>query len=749
MIRTIAPYGIAATAVGLALLLRWALDPVLGDAMPFVTMFGAVAAAVWVGGALPAVAASLLGYVGCRYFFIPPRGQIEPASTETLVGLLAYLFTCGLIVGIGEAMRRAREQAGQQQELLRVTLRSIGDAVITTGVDGRITSLNEAARSLTGWGDEALGQPLETVFHILNEATRQTVESPAARALREGVVVGLANHTILVRKDGAELPIDDSAAPIRDERGRVSGCVLTFRDVTAQRVQERARGEQLLAAQRLASIVDSSDDAIVSKSLDGTIRSWNSAAERVFGYTADQAVGRHISLVIPPERLSEEDEIIAALKAGRRLDHYETVRVRSDGRHIRVSLTISPIVDDQGRVVGASKIARDVTRQRQAEERERELLAAAADANAKFQVMAETSRDFVGMCDLDGMPFFVNRAGLEMVGLDSLDAARRTPMREFFYPEDQSLMMDEFFPAVLAQGHNEAEIRFRHFKTGQPRWMAFKVLTLTDGAGRPTGFATVSQDVTERRRLAEDLRKLAANLSEADRRKNEFLAVLAHELRNPLAPLTNMIEVLKHAEDDPAMIRRAHGIMERQLGQMVRLVDDLLDLNRITHNRLELRHDAIDLLAVVQQAIEASRPAADAAGHELRVTLPAEPIVLRADRARLAQVFGNLIHNSCKYTPPGGSILVSAERCGDTAVVSVKDTGIGIPADKLDSIFEMFTQVDGAVERSQGGLGIGLTLVKQIVHMHGGTIEAKSAGEGSGSEFIVRLPLAGNATAAP
>jgi signal transduction histidine kinase len=300
----------------------------------------------------------------------------------------------------------------------------------------------------------------------------------------------------------------------------------------------------------------------------------------------------------------------------------------------------------------------------------------------------------------------------------------------------------------LKDGHGEIQIRFRHFKTGAARWMAFKVLTLTDGANQPAGFATVSQDVTERKRLEDDLRRLAADLSETDRRKNEFLATLAHELRNPLAPMSNMLEVVKRADGDGKILTRAHETIERQLGQMVRLVDDLLDLNRITHDRLELRRSEVELSSVIEQAVEVSRPLIDAAGHHLIVDLPAEPIYLNADRARLSQVFGNLLNNSSKYTTPEGIISLSAERMDGEVVVTVKDNGAGIPPNKLDRIFDMFMQVDGASERSQGGLGIGLTLVKRFTQMHGGSISAKSDGEGRGSEFVVRLPILNKGTVA-
>jgi PAS domain S-box-containing protein len=724
-------YGLGFAALAAAVLLRWLLDPLMGDALPLVTVFGAVAAAVWLDGYRLAIPVALIGYVACHVLFIPPRGHLDFTRAADVVGVTAYLFTCSIIILFGEVARVAQRRVHERTEVFRVTLRSIGDAVITTDIQGHITSINGIGESLTGWSHaDALGQPLDRVFHIVNEATHQPVDNPALRALREGVVVGLANHTILIRKDGSECAIDDSAAPIRNELGHVSGCVLIFRDVSAQRSAERDKAKQLHTARLLASIVESSNDAIISKSLDGIIQSWNAAAEQLFGYTSAEAVGKHISLVIPPERIAEEDQIIASLKAGNRIEHYETERVRRDGERIFASLTISPIRDESGRVIGASKIARDITDRKLAESERQKLV-----------TLVENSPDFIGICDVNGIPFFINRAGLAMVGLESIDEARHTPVKEFFFPEDQDKILNEFFPKVLKEGQGEIEIRFRHFKTGAARWMAYKVVALTGDNNQPTGFATVSQDVSERKQLADDLQRLAADLSQADRRKNEFLATLAHELRNPLAPMSNMLQVVKRADGDSEILHRAHETLERQLGQMVRLVDDLLDLNRITHDRLELRKSEVELSSVIQQAVEVARPLLDAAGHKLIIELPAEPIYLNADRARLAQLFGNLLNNSCKYTRPEGVVSLNAERLDGDVLVRVKDNGAGIPPDKLDSIFDMFMQVDRSSERSQGGLGIGLTLVKRLTEMHGGSIEAKSEGEGRGSEFIVRLPV--------
>ncbi|MBY0514019.1 MAG: PAS domain S-box protein, partial [Gemmataceae bacterium] len=272
-----------------------------------------------------------------------------------------------------EAARKAAEASAReierQREQLRVTLASIGDAVIVTDTAGRVTFLNPVAEALTGWSsDAAAGQPLEEVFRIVNERTRRPVENPVARAIRENVVVGLANHTALVARDGTEVPIEDTAAPIRADGGAVGGAVLVFRDVTQTRRAVEAR-------LRLAAIVESSDDAIIGQDLDGVITSWNRGAERLYGYTAAEAVGSPLSLLIPPDHPDELPSLLARIRRGERVEHYETERVRKDGTRVDVSLTISPIRDADGEVTGASKIARDVTTQKAEDRRKSEFLA--------------------------------------------------------------------------------------------------------------------------------------------------------------------------------------------------------------------------------------------------------------------------------------------------------------------------------------------------------------------------------------
>lgn len=270
------------------------------------------------------------------------------------------------------AARGAQEQIRLGRERLKVTLASIGDGVIVTDERGCVEFINPVAEGLTGWNlEEAKGQSLETVFSIVDQTTRRRVESPAARAMREGLIVGLANHTVLLCRNGSEVAIDDSAAPIRDSKGNISGVILVFRDVTEARAVQDSRA-------RLSAIVESSDDAIVSKDLNGKITSWNKGAEKIFGYTQQEAVGRPITMIIPPDRLGEEAEIIRRIRNGEKVDHLETIRIAKDGRNVHVSVTISPIHDKEGHVIGASKIARDVTEKK---ESERDL----AEAHRKLQ----------------------------------------------------------------------------------------------------------------------------------------------------------------------------------------------------------------------------------------------------------------------------------------------------------------------------------------------------------------------------
>ncbi|MEO7939253.1 MAG: PAS domain S-box protein [Burkholderiaceae bacterium] len=498
-----------------------------------------------------------------------------------------------------EAHRRLQAElaAKQQAEQLRITLRSIGDGVITTDASGLVVSLNAVAATLTGWdADEAVGLPLENVFRIINEATRRPVENPALRAVAEARIVGLANHTILIAKDGTESHIDDSAAPIQDETGKVQGAILVFRDISARRRSEASVRE---SETKLHMLADTMPQLAWMAQPDGRVFWCNRRWHQYTGATLEQTQGWGWQSMVDPGQL--------------------------------------PAVTEQWTECIASGIAFD-----------------------------------------------------RVVALKGADG------------------------------------EFRPFLTrGNP---------LRDGDGRILNWFGTCTDISEMKQLEHALR-------EADRRKDEFLATLAHELRNPLAPIINSLELLKRPGIDVAMASRTRDMMERQVRHLIRLVEDLLDVSRVMQGKIELRREPVELAAVLASAVDIAQGQINTHNHTLDISVPTEPLVLDADPVRLAQVFGNLLVNSAKYTEPNGHIWLTARRHGSQAVVSVKDNGIGISPDMLPHVFDLFVQADHASAKAQGGLGVGLTLVKKLVTMHEGSVEAHSEGLGMGCDFVSRLTL--------
>jgi PAS domain S-box-containing protein len=348
-------YGVALAGVLIGFLGRTALTSSIGPtALPFIFFFPSITVVAWYGGFKPAVLSIILAGLTAVWFFIEPLQTFKVRIPE-IWGLLAFSLSCFLIVGAIEMMHRARAGLTRSRDLLSTTLASIGDGVIVTDEQGRVTFLNPEAEHLTRWKSiEARGHDLPKVFRIINEETRQPAENPVEKVLRFGKVVGLANHTLLIANDGTEIPIDDCAAPIHDPGGSRFGVVLVFRDSSEQRKAQEARN-------RLATIVDSSEDAIISKNLEGKILTWNASAERMFGYSADEIIGKPVTTLIPPELHQQEEEIRQRLCRGQASECLETMRLTKDGRRITVSVSVSPLKDNEGHVIGASTILRDVS----------------------------------------------------------------------------------------------------------------------------------------------------------------------------------------------------------------------------------------------------------------------------------------------------------------------------------------------------------------------------------------------------
>lgn len=1301
-------YGIVVACVVLATGVRLSLQPYFEDQLPFGTYFVVVFFAAWYGGLGPCLASVVLSSLAALSYFVPPADSLLPIDAAGWIGLWLFLFIGCMTALFSEWMHKAAEQALSERERFVITLSSIGDAVIVTDTDARITFMNPVAEQLTGWKqDEAIGKSLETVFRIINEHTREFADSPVNRVLREGTIVGLANHTILIAKDGAEMAIDDSAAPIRERQKKTIGVVLVFRDVSEERRAQFDRS-------RLAALVDSSNDAILGQTLDGICTSWNAGAAKLFGYTAEETVGKPLSrTIIPADRIEESFRALAAIKNGQMPVPLESVRRHKYGRQIPVSIQFSAIRDADGNISGASAIDRDISEQKQIELRrnirlavtqilaeetdvdravlgilrtvgsnlewdfggywardaDNEVLrcghiwqlgsrrteefeqatrertfkkgsslpgrvwksgrpnwvpdvtrdkefhrakqAAASGLHGAFGCPVSVGDDFLGVIEFfshgmsepdagllemmgtlasqlghfiknaraeeqlrrsekeladffehaavglhwvgpDGRILRANQAEFELLGYSSdeyigrhiaefhadpnviddilrrlkageelrnyeaqlvckdgtlkdvlidtngywengafvhsrcftrdvteskraeqaraaierrfqtlstnaplaifikdmegrytlanplacealghpdgvtgmtdhellpaeiADVLRRNDMqvlstgraikceevvrrdgydREYLavkfpliggdgqpegvcgmavditarkmaenalrdseerlrlaltaghlgtwewnirdnhvawspnleiihglepgsfpgtfegyqrdiHPEDRGTVLAAIARAVENKADHYLEYRIiwpdksvHWLETraklfcdddGQPIRMLGVCADITDrkqteaklrflaeasrslstlvdykstlqkvaslavpdfadwcavdlvsedgtierlavahidrtrvrladelyrryppdpqsdrgtyhvlrtgaselvseiseemlkeaaqseehlqiirdiglksymgvplmGHGRAIGVLTfvfaesgrsyteddlnVAQDLAHRATVAIENARLYQEIRDADRRKDEFLAMLAHELRNPMAPIRSGLDLLAMEGDGKA---ETVQLMQHQVEHLVRLVDDLLDVSRIMRGRIELRKEPVNLADIVRQATEAVRNSMDEQRQQLIIELPDKEIFLQADRVRLVQVVENLLNNASKYTDSGKRIELDVETKGNEAIIIVRDEGIGIEATLLPKVFDLFTQSSRSLDRAKGGLGIGLTLVRNLVELHGGKVSAQSEGFGKGSEFRVQLPL--------
>ncbi len=492
----------------------------------------------------------------------------------------------------------------------------------------------------------------------------------------------------------------------------------------------------------LAAIIHDSDDAIVSKTLDGVVTSWNPGAERIFGYTAMEIVGRPITTLFPPDRIGEEADFLCRLSRGEHVDNYETVRVRKDGRPVDVSVTLSPLRNAAGTIFGVSKIARDITERRRAAAQLRE-------QSELWRVALSSIGDGVIVTDAARRVTFMNHQAESLTGWSG-DAAAGRPLADAFVLHEHTRKPVES-PVDRALAERTMVSLANHpvlvTRDGRQRPIDGCAAPVLAADGAAAGAVLVFRDATERRlveseraRVLVEERTARADAERVNRSKDEFLAMLAHELRNPLASILNGIATLDRIGGMSRGVVQARGIVRRQTEHLAGLLDELLDVARIGQRKIDLHLQPLDLRAVVQEAFEADRHRFEARRQHVVVSELPEPVMVLGDRVRIQQVVANLLTNAAKYTPPDGFVTVTVGVESGDAVVRVRDTGIGIPSERLGEIFDLFTQLDTSNARTEGGLGIGLTLAKQLTALHDGTITALSEGSGKGSEFIVRLP---------
>jgi PAS domain S-box-containing protein len=485
----------------------------------------------------------------------------------------------------------------------------------------------------------------------------------------------------------------------------------------------------------LVALVESADDAIIVKDLDGTIRTWNPAAERMFGYRADEVAGLPITILLPPDCLGDEAHIASTVRRGERVEHFDSERVRKDGRRILVSISESPIRDGAGRIVAAAQIARDVTEVRQA-----------GAARATLAAIVESSEDAIVGKTLNGVILTWNAGAQRTFGYAAEEVIGKSIT--ILIPEER---LDEETMVLTKVRRGE---RIEHFETerirkdGRRIRISLSVSPIKQADGTIIGAAKIARDISvrhaldaERDRLLAREQEARAQAEEANRAKDMFLAVVSHELRTPLSPILAWSRMLRSGMLDAEKASQALETIERNVLAQAQLIDDLLDVSRIVAGKLRLAIRATELDAVIQAAVDVVKPAADAKGIRVETQLDPEIGTIAGDPDRLQQVVWNLLSNAIKFTPEGGRVRLILQRVDSHVEIAVIDNGQGFPPSLSEHLFARFQQADSTTTRRHGGLGLGLAIVRHIIELHGGTVRAESAGEGKGATFVVELPL--------
>ncbi len=656
-----------------------------------------------------------------------------------------------------DELRAAERRASQERAFLAAVLEAIEDGVVACGADGRLTLFNRATREFHGLPQEGL-PPEEWAAHYNlyredGKTPLPTAEIPLARALAGEHISD--SHMVIAPRHGIARTVAASGRPLYDEDGQKLGAVVSMHDVTAVHeaelareaaVREQGRREEAEAA---AEVINASKERVRLATEAGGLGVWlwETATDKVvwehdwlydlFGMPRDSEpinCARFLAEFVHPEDAERfRTASTATIERGEPF-HFVGRIFRHPDNEVRWlefrGRRQTPVEGVPQRILGT---AADITEQhrfqerlRVSEERYRALFDAIDEGFCLIDMIFDAGGKPVDYRFVEINPAFAKQTGLaNPVGKRMLELA----------PDHETRWFD-IYGQVARSGQ---PVRFIDEARALGRW--FDVYAARLGGPESRTVAVLFNDITSRKKADDDLRRLADELAESDRRKTEFLATLAHELRNPLAPLSSGLQVMRLSASDPQAVERTRSMMERQVSHMVHLVDDLLDIARISTGKVDLKKERVDLQTVIASAVETSMPLIEAGRHELLVHIPDETLLLEVDLTRVAQVVSNLLNNAAKYTPARGRIGLTAHREDGFVVIAVTDTGIGIPPAAMPTVFEMFTQVGRNMERAQGGLGIGLSLVRRLIELHGGTVSADSEGVGRGSTFTVRLPL--------
>ncbi len=631
---------------------------------------------------------------------------------------------------VNEELSTVNAELGRKVEELSRTNSDLANLFSSTNVatlfldrEQRVTRFTPAAKALFRLIDADEGRPLADLAPRFVE---QDLTADVGEVLRTLQPIERPVETV-DRQAWYLLRI----TPYRTIENVIAGAVVTLADIT-----EVKKAETDL--RRLATVVLDSNDAVTVHDLSGRILQWNRGAEKMYGYSAQEAAGMNVEALIPEEGHDQARAFLTAIARGDEVASLEVQRKTKDGRKLDVWLTTTKLVDERGRPAAVATTERDISQTKLAE------AAARARAAAElFRRAIEEAPIPVIMHAEDGEVLRVSRSWTELTGytqegMESLDAWLNRD-----YVPGADAVRDKVQALFQGKAHEtgmEFPIRTRDGQVRHWSVSASSPGVLEDGRRFIVAMAV---DITDRKRAEDELRETKERLEDADRRKNEFLAMLSHELRNPLAPIRNSLYVLDRAPPGGEQARRAQAIIDRQVSHMTRLIDDLLDVTRISRGKIQLQTEPLELNELAQRAVEDHRGTFIEAGVELSLQTAPGELWVNGDRTRLAQVIGNLLQNSVKFTPRGGRTTIGLEEDAshEQARVLVRDTGRGIPKEILPRLFEAFTQADVTLDRAKGGLGLGLALVKGLVEMHGGTVQCHSPGPDQGATFTLVLPL--------